>query len=413
MSSVLNKMTIADIPKENLKGKRVLVRCDFNVPMDENGNITDNTRIVASLKTIRYLIENDAKVILCSHLEKKDKTNPTLEAVATKLSQILNIEVTLTKDVAGEDSQIKVNQMKDGEVILLENLRHNPGEKKNDPLFAAQLANLADIYVNDAFGTAHRAHASTEGITKTLGPNKPAVAGFLIEKELKVMGGALENPKRPFVAILGGLKVSDKINVIENLLDKVDTLIIGGAMANTFLVAQGIEVGSSKIEEDKVELAKEILIKAKYKGVKIVLPIDFIIGTDIKQESPAEIVGIEGLFPKDKAIFDIGPDTINEIQGVLIGAKTIVWNGPMGVFENDNFNKGTFQVARAVAQATEKNEAISIIGGGDSAAAVEELGFAEKMTHISTGGGASLEFLEGKILPGIDCLNEKKQNHTV
>ena len=394
----MNKKTIKDI---DLKDKKVLVRCDFNVPMDENRNITDNRRIVAALPTIKYLLEQNCKVILCSHLGRpKGEFKPefSLKPVAKELSELLGQEVIMAEDVIGEDAKNKAENLKSGEVLLLENVRFHREETDNDPEFAKKLASFGEIFVNDAFGTAHRAHASTEGVTKYL----PAVSGFLIEKELKFLGEALENPERPFVAILGGSKVSDKIGVIENLLEKVDTLIIGGGMAYTFFKAQGYSVGDSLCEEDKCDLALEIMEKAKEKKVKFLLPIDNKIGKEFKPDTESKTVksteipdGWEGL--------DIGEETIKLYKEELQNAKTIVWNGPLGVFEFDQFAVGTNEIAKALGDI----DAIKIIGGGDSAAAVEKAGLADKMTHISTGGGASLEFLEGKRLPGIEALMDK------
>ena len=394
----MNKKTVKDI---DLKNKKVLVRCDFNVPMDENRNITDNRRIVAALPTIKYLLEQNCKVVLCSHLGRpKGEFKPefSLKPVAKELSKLLGQEVIMAKDVIGEDAKNKAENLKNGEVLLLENVRFHREETDNDPEFAKKLASFGEVFVNDAFGTAHRAHASTEGVTKYL----PAVSGFLIEKELKFLGEALENPERPFVAILGGSKVSDKIGVIENLLEKVDTLIIGGGMAYTFFKAQGYSVGDSLCEEDKCDLALEIMEKAKEKKVKFLLPIDNKIGKEFKPDTESKTVksteipdGWEGL--------DIGEETIKLYKEELQNAKTIVWNGPLGVFEFDQFAVGTNEIAKALGDI----DAIKIIGGGDSAAAVEKAGLADKMTHISTGGGASLEFLEGKKLPGIEALMDK------
>ena len=394
----MNKKTVKDI---DLKNKRVLVRCDFNVPMDENRNITDNRRIVAALPTIKYLLEQNCKVVLCSHLGRpKGEFKPeySLKPVAKELSKLLGQEVIMAGDVIGEDAKNKAENLKNGEVLLLENVRFHREETDNDPEFAKKLASFGEVFVNDAFGTAHRAHASTEGVTKYL----PAVSGFLIEKELKFLGEALENPERPFVAILGGSKVSDKIGVIENLLEKVDTLIIGGGMAYTFFKAQGYSVGDSLCEEDKCDLALEIMEKAKEKKVKFLLPIDNKIGKEFKPDTESKTVksteipdGWEGL--------DIGEETIKLYKEELQNAKTIVWNGPLGVFEFDQFAIGTNEIAKALGDI----DAIKIIGGGDSAAAVEKAGLADKMTHISTGGGASLEFLEGKKLPGIEALMDK------
>lgn len=394
----MNKKTVKDI---DVTGKRVLVRCDFNVPQDENGNITDNRRIVSSLETINYLIKNNAKVILCSHLGRPKgefKKEFSLKPVAEELSKLLGKQVKLSKDVIGEDSKSLVKNMQNGEVILLENVRFHAEEEKNDLEFAKELASLADVYVNDAFGTAHRAHASTEGVAHFL----PAVAGFLIEKEIEIMGNALENPQRPFMAILGGKKVSDKIAVIENLLDKVDVLIIGGGMAFTFLKASGYNIGKSICEEDKIDLAKELLKKAKQKNVELMLPVDLNVAKEVSEDAQNEIVTIQNI-PHDFAGVDIGPLTIKNFSDKLKEAKTVIWNGPMGVFEINKFAYGTFEIAKTLANI----DAVTIIGGGDSASAIEKAGLSDKMTHISTGGGASLEFLEGKELPGIKCLLNK------
>ena len=394
----MNKKTVEDI---QVKGKRVLVRVDFNVPMDENQKITDENRIIGALPTIQYLVKNGAKVILCSHMGRpKGEFNMkySLAPVAKCLSGLLGQEVKMCKDVIGEDADRVTASLKDGEVCLLENLRFHKEEEKNDPEFAKKLASYADVYVNDAFGTAHRAHASTEGVTHYL----PSVCGYLIEKELRIMGGALENPERPFLAILGGAKVSDKIGVINNLLDKVDTLIIGGGMAYTFQKAMGGHIGNSLCEDDKLDLAKELLARAAYKGKRIVLPVDNEAGnafsndclhiTVHSQEIPD---GFEGM--------DIGPVTREMFVNEVKRARTIIWNGPMGVSEFPVFAQGT----RAVAEAVANNPGITIIGGGDSAAAIQKLGFADKVTHVSTGGGASLEFLEGIELPGVAALDNK------
>lgn len=394
----LNKKTVEDI---DVAGKKVLVRCDFNVPLDDKGNITDPKRINAAMKTISYLIDHNAKVILCSHLGRpKGQVNMkySLAPVAAYLSKALGREVKLAKDVTGESAKSIASSLKEGDVELLENVRFDKREEQNDPGFAKELASLADIYVNDAFGTAHRAHASTAGVAKYL----PAVCGFLIQKEITIMGKALTNPKRPFVAILGGAKVSDKIGVIKNLLDKVDTLIIGGGMAYTFLKALGNPIGTSICENDKVDLAKEILEKAKEKNVSLLLPVDNIIGREYKADTVNMRIYSDSI-PDGWMGLDIGDKTQELFAKTLVGAGTVVWNGPMGVSEWEHFAAGTTAVAQAVAN----SGAISIIGGGDSAAAIEKLGFADKMTHISTGGGASLEFLEGKELPGIACLNDK------
>lgn len=394
----MNKKSVRDI---DVSGKKVLVRCDFNVPLDENRKITDNRRIVAALPTIQYLLEHNAKVILCSHLGRpKGEAKPefSLDVVAKELSRLLGKEVALAKDVIGESAKELTNKMKEGDVVLLENVRFHREETDNDQEFAKELASMAEIYVNDAFGTAHRAHASTEGVSHYL----PAVCGFLIEKEIKFMGGALENPKKPFVAILGGAKVSDKIGVIENLLDKVDTLIIGGGMAYTFFKAQGHSIGNSICEEDKVNLAKELMEKAKQKGVKIVLPVDNHITTDYSNDTEDKIVNSDDI-PDGWEGLDIGPKSIKLFEENLKNAKTIIWNGPLGVCEFPKYEVGTKEVAKAIA----KTDSISIVGGGDSAAAIEKLGLAKEFSHISTGGGASLEFLEGKTLPGIACLMNK------
>ncbi len=394
----LNKKTVEDI---DVSGKKVLVRCDFNVPFDGEGNISDTKRIDAALPTIKYLIDHHAKVILCSHLGRpKGEFNMkfSLAPVAKCLSQKLGQEVKMAKDVIGEDAKRIDASLKDGEVELLENVRFHKEEEKNDPEFAKQLASFADIYVNDAFGTAHRAHASTAGVAKYL----PAVCGFLIQKEITVMGKALQNPKRPFVAILGGAKVSDKIGVITNLLDKVDTLIIGGAMAYTFMNALGYSIGSSRCEMDKIDIAKDIMAKAKEKGVRFLLPVDNVVAKEYDENAEFKTSPSDSI-PDGWMGLDIGAKTSALFANAIKDAGTVVWNGPMGVSEWKNFANGTIAVAKAVAD----SGAISIIGGGDSAAAIEHLGFADKMTHISTGGGASLEFLEGKVLPGIACLNDK------
>ena len=395
----MNKKTVRDI---DVKGKKVLVRCDFNVPQDENGNITDNRRIVSALDTIKYLLNNNAKVILCSHLGRpKGEFKPefSLKPVAKELSRLLGREVKLAKDVIGDDAKNSTDNMKEGEIVLLENVRFHREETDNDPEFAKKLASFADIFVNDAFGTAHRAHASTEGVAHYL----PAVSGFLIEKELNFMGDALNNPERPFMAILGGRKVSDKIGVIEALLEKVDTLMIGGAMAYTFFKAMGYEVGNSICELDKLDLAKELMEKAKQKGVKFMLPVDTRIGKEFKPDTESKVVKYTEI-PDGWEGFDIGDETIKIYIEELQKAKTVVWNGPVGLFEFDKFAVGTNSLAKALADL----DAVTIIGGGDSAAAIEKLGISDKFSHISTGGGASLEFLEGKKLPGIECLQNKE-----
>ena len=394
----MNKKTVRDV---DVKGKKVLVRCDFNVPQDENGNITDNRRIVSALDTIKYLLNNNAKVILCSHLGRpKGEFKPefSLKPIAEELSRLLGKEVNLAKDVIGEDAKNLTDNMKEGEIVLLENVRFHREETDNDPEFAKKLASFADIFVNDAFGTAHRAHASTAGVADYL----PAVSGFLIEKELNFMGDALNNPERPFMAILGGRKVSDKIGVIESLLEKVDTLMIGGAMAYTFFKAMGYNVGDSICELDKLELAKELMEKAKQKGVKFMLPVDTRIGKEFKQDTESKVVKYTEI-PDGWEGFDIGDETIKIYVEELQKAKTVVWNGPVGLFEFDQFAIGTNSLAKALGDL----DAVTIIGGGDSAAAIEKLGISDKFSHISTGGGASLEFLEGKKLPGIECLLNK------
>ncbi len=393
-----NKKSIEDI---QVAGKKVLVRCDFNVPLDENKHITDENRINGALPTIRYLMEQGAKVILCSHLGRpKGEVNPdfSLRPVADRLSEILGKKVTMTDDCIGASAKAAVDAMADGDVVLLENVRFHKEETKNDPAFAKELASLADIFVNDAFGTAHRAHASTAGVADYL----PAVCGYLIQKEIDIMGKALSDPKRPFVAILGGAKVSDKIGVIENLLEKVDTLIIGGGMAYTFMKAQGYSIGNSICEDDKVDLAKDLMRKAKDKGVTLLLPVDNAIANEFKEDAEKKIIDSDNI-PDGWMGMDIGTKTIGLFSDAVKNAKTVVWNGPMGVFEFDRFADGTRAMAKAVADV----DAVTIIGGGDSVAAVKQLGFADKMTHISTGGGASLEFLEGKVLPGIDVLENK------
>ena len=395
----MNKKTVKDI---DLKGKKVFLRCDFNVPMDENKNITDNRRIVAALPTIKYLLENKCKVILASHLGRpKGEFKPefSLTPVAKELSRLLDREVILANDVVGEDAKTKAANLTEGQVMLLENVRYHREETDNDPEFAKQLASMAEIYVNDAFGAAHRAHASTAGISAYL----PSVAGFLMEKELNFLGTTLENPQRPFVAILGGAKVSDKIGVIDSLLEKVDTLMIGGAMAYTFVKAQGYNVGNSLCEPEKVDLALECMEKAKEKGVKFILPVDTKIGKEFKPDTESKTVDWKEI-PDEWEGFDIGEKTIEMFKENLKDAKTVIWNGPVGLFEFDQFAIGTNAIAKALA---ELEGATTIIGGGDSAAAVEKAGLASQMTHISTGGGASLEFLEGKKLPGVECLLNK------
>ncbi len=393
-----NKKTIYDV---DVKGKKVLLRCDFNVPQNkETGEITSDKRIVAALPTIRYLLDNGAAVIACSHLGKPKgewKTKLTLAPVAKHLSELLGQEVIFAKDIIGEDAQAKAAALQPGQIMLLENLRFDIREEKNGADFAKALADMAEIFVSDAFGTVHRAHASTAGVAAYL----PAYSGLLVNKELSIMGKALDDPKRPFVAVLGGAKVSDKINVINNLLEKADTIIIGGGMSYTFLKAQGHEIGKSLLEADRLDYAKDMIEKAKAKGVKFLLPVDHLCAAEFSAE--AEAVTAEGDIPADMMGMDIGPKTIELYTAAVKGAGTIVWNGPMGVFEFDKFAVGTKAMAKALAE----SGAVTIVGGGDSAAAVEKLGFADKITHISTGGGASLEFLEGKELPGVACLLDK------
>ncbi|KEO82453.1 phosphoglycerate kinase [Tumebacillus flagellatus] len=395
----MNKKTVQDL---DVRGKKVFVRCDFNVPL-ENGAITDDTRIVAALPTIRFLIDNGARVILASHLGRpKGEVNAkySLDPVAVRLSELLGKNVEKTSDSIGPAVQERVNLLQDGDVLLLENVRFHKGEEKNDPELAKAFASLADVFVNDAFGTAHRAHASTAGIADHI----PAVAGFLMEKEIDIMGRALDDPNRPFTAIIGGAKVSDKITVLENLLTKVDQLIIGGGMANTFLKAMGYNLGGSLVEEDKVPLAKELLDRAEKEGVMIFLPEDLVVASAFKADAEHKVIDAEheGV-PEGWMALDIGPKSIKTFGLVIARSNTVIWNGPMGVFEMEAFAKGTNAVAEAVA----KNTGTTIVGGGDSVAAVEKSGLAEKMTHISTGGGASLEFLEGKALPGVVALQDK------
>lgn len=393
-----NKKTIYDV---DVKGKKVLLRCDFNVPQDkETGEITSDKRIVAAIPTIKYLLENGAAVISCSHLGKPKgewKTKLTLAPVAKRLSELLGQDVIFASDIIGEDAQAKAAALQPGQIMLLENLRFDIREEKNGADFAKALADMAEIFVSDAFGTVHRAHASTAGVAAYL----PAYSGLLVNKELSIMGKALDDPKRPFVAVLGGAKVSDKINVINNLLEKADTIIIGGGMAYTFKKAQGYEIGTSLLEADRIDYAKEMIEKAAAKGVKFLLPVDNLCAAAFSAE--AEPVLVEGNIPENLMGMDIGPKTVELFAAAVKGAGTIVWNGPMGVFEFDKFAGGTKAMAKALAE----SGAVTIVGGGDSAAAVEKLGFADKITHISTGGGASLEFLEGKELPGVACLLDK------
>ena len=392
----MNKKTVKDI---DLQGKKVFVRCDFNVPLDENGNITDNRRIVAALPTIKYLLDQNCKIILASHLGRpKGEVNPkfSLKPVANELSKLLGKEVKLAEDVVGPSAKELTSNVKEGEIVLLENVRFDAREEKNDESLSKEFASMAEIFVNDAFGTAHRAHSSTAGIAEFL----PAVSGFLIEKELEFLGSALENPQRPFVAILGGAKVSDKLGVIESLLEKVDTLIIGGGMAYTFFKSMGYSVGKSICELDKLDLAKELMEKAKQKNVKLVLPVDNVIAKEITPDAENKVIDSDNI-PDDWEGLDIGPKTVELFKEKLKDAKTIIWNGPVGFSEYEIFANGTRSIAQALA---EKEDAVTIIGGGDSAAAIEKMGLSDKMTHISTGGGASLELLEGKKLPGIECL---------
>ena len=396
-----NKKSIEDI---DVSGKRVLCRCDFNVPT-KNGKITSDKRIVAAMPTIEYLVNHNAKVILCSHMGKpKGEVKPelSLQVVADRIAELLGKPVVMAKDVAGEDAKAKAAALKDGEVMLLENTRYIKGETKNDPELSKELASMADIFVNDAFGTAHRAHSSTAGVADYL----PAVCGYLVQKEVSIMGKALADPERPFVAILGGAKVSDKLNVINNLLEKVDTLIIGGGMAFTFLAAKGYDIGKSLVDSEKIDYCKEMMAKAEAKGVKLLLPVDAVVAASfpnpIDGEIEVETVAADAI-PADKMGLDIGEKTRELFAEAAKSAKTVVWNGPMGVFENPTLAKGTIAVAQALADSS----ATTIVGGGDSAAACEQLGFADKITHISTGGGASLEFLEGLELPGIACLQDK------
>jgi phosphoglycerate kinase len=399
---MLNKCSVTDL---DLRGKRVFCRVDFNVPINEDGSVGDDTRIVAALPTIRYIIEQGGRLILASHLGRpkgEKKAEFSLAPVAPHLAKLLGTPVAMAPDCIGPEVEQLVTNMGNGDVILLENMRFHPEEEQNEPEFCSRLAQLADVYVNDAFGTAHRAHASTEGVAHLL---QPAAAGFLMAKELEYLGKALENPQRPFVAILGGAKVSDKIPVITNLLDKVDALLIGGGMAYTFLRAQGYEVGKSLLEQDQIELAASLLKQAKSKGVEIKLPLDHIVASEFSNSAAIQ-TATNSEFPPDYMGLDIGPETIAAYTEMVAGAATVVWNGPMGVFEMENFARGTMEMARALAQ----TNAVTIIGGGDSVAAVNKAGVSDAMTHISTGGGASLELLEGKTLPGVAALSDKKQS---
>lgn len=399
----MNKLSI---DKVGLKGKRVLVRVDFNVPLDENLNITDDIRITESLPTIKKIVADGGKAILMSHLGRpKGGPNPkySLAPTAIRLSELLGKEVKLAPDCVGPEAKAMVDAMKDGDVLILENVRFHPEEEKNDPAFAKQLAELGDVYINDAFGSAHRAHASTEGVTKFI---KISAAGYLMQKELDYLGGAITNPKRPYVAILGGAKISGKIDVINNLLSKVDTLIVGGGMAYTFYKAEGKEIGTSLLEAEKIDLAKEVLANAKKSGIKFLLPKDVVVASEFNNDSPSTVVSVDAM-PADKMGLDIGPETIKLFSDELRNAKTIVWNGPMGVFEMDNFAKGTNAIAQVLADVTATGS-ITVIGGGDSAAAITKAGLKDKVSHVSTGGGASLEFLEGKALPGVVALNDVK-----
>ena len=399
----MNKLSI---DKVDLKNKRILVRVDFNVPLDENKNVTDDLRIKASLPTIKKIIQDGGKAILMSHLGRpKGERKPTLslKPAAVRLGELLGKAVKLAPDCIGTETEKLINEMKPGDVVLLENLRFHKEEEKNDPEFSKKLAKLGDIYINDAFGSAHRAHASTEGVTKFI---KVCAAGYLMQKELDYLGSALSNPKRPYCAVLGGAKISGKIDVITNLMDKVDTLIIGGGMAFTFLKAQGKEIGKSLLENEKLDLAKELLEKLHSSNIKFLLPVDVVVADEFSNDSPSQTVSVDKI-PSDKRGLDIGKESVKLFTDELLKSNTIIWNGPMGVFEMSNFAKGTFAVAQALAKATEKG-AVTVIGGGDSAAAISEAGLEDKVSHVSTGGGASLEFLEGKVLPGVAALTDAK-----
>lgn len=393
----MNKKTLSDL---DVKGKKVFCRVDFNVPM-KDGKVTDDTRIKAALPTIEFLSEKGAKVILASHLGRPNGEaveELRLDPVAERLSDLLDKEISKTDEVYGEEVNKAISQMSEGDILLIENVRFEAGETKNDPQLSKAFADMADLYVNDAFGAAHRAHASTTGVAELL----PAAAGYLLEKEIEVLGKALENPERPFTAIIGGAKVKDKINVIDNLLDKVDNLIIGGGLAYTFIKAEGYEIGNSLLEEDKLELAREFMQKAKDKGVRFVLPKDVIVADEFSETADTKIVAVDNI-PADWEALDIGPESRKEYEEIISKSKLVIWNGPMGVFEMNPFAGGTKEVARALAE----TEGYTIIGGGDSAAAVEQFGYAQEMNHVSTGGGASLEFMEGKTLPGVQALDDK------
>jgi phosphoglycerate kinase len=399
----MKKLSIDDL---SFNGKRTLIRVDFNVPLDENLQITDDIRITASLPTIKKIMKDGGKVILMSHLGRpKGGANPkySLKPVAVRLTELLDCEVKFAPECVGQQVEAIVKSLKNGDVLLLENLRFHPEEEKNDPEFAKQLAALGDVYVNDAFGTAHRAHASTEGVTKFI---SVCASGYLMQKELDYLGHAITNPVRPYTAILGGAKISGKIDVIQNLLPKVDNLIIGGGMVFTFFKAMGYEIGTSLLEEEKIELARQTLETAKTQNKKIYLPVDVVVASEFKNDSPSSICNVTSI-PADKMGLDIGSETIKQFKEVILNSKTIVWNGPMGVFEFDNFSKGTDEIAAALAEATLKG-AVTVVGGGDSAAAIKKAGLDDKVSHVSTGGGASLEFLEGKVLPGVVALTDAK-----
>ncbi len=399
----MNKLTISDM---NYSGKRVLIRVDFNVPLDNNLNITDDRRIIESLPTIKKVIEDGGKAILCSHLGRpKGKPVPemSLRPVAVRLSELLKQDVKFAPDCIGAEASEMVHSMKEGDVLLLENLRFHNEEEKNDPGFATQLAAHAEMYINDAFGSAHRAHASTEGVTRFI---DSCAAGYLMEKELKYLGEALDNPKRPFVAILGGAKISGKIDVIQNLMDKTDAILIGGGMIFTFFKAMGKKIGQSLLEDDKINLAKEILETSRKKKVKLILPTDCVIAAQADESADSRVVSVDAI-PDDMKGLDIGPETLQLFKKELAPAKTVVWNGPMGVFEVKKFAQGTIEIAKILAEITAKG-AVTVVGGGDSASAVKKAGLEDKLTHISTGGGASLEYLEGKVLPGVEALSDAR-----